>query len=120
MSLNYYAIGQRIKEYRKRSQLSQAMRSELIDKSSAYVSYIESGNKSMSLETFVRIANALEIPTDLLLSEQLNGSIAAANQEITMILSDCSDYERVVIVKAAKTLKTTLREHRYLLKLKRR
>ena len=116
MGLNYCAIGQRIREIRKNNQLSQAMLSELIDKSPTYVSYIESGSKSMSLETFVQIANALEIPTDLLLTEQLKGSRVAASHEITMILSDCSDYEKLIIIDAVKTIKATLRKHHYLLK----
>ncbi|MFB0921135.1 MAG: helix-turn-helix transcriptional regulator [Oscillospiraceae bacterium] len=116
MSLNYCAIGQRIKEIRKHNQLSQAMLSELVDKSPTYISYIESGSKSMSLETFVQIANALEIPTDLLLTEEVKGSPVAASQEITMIMSDCSAYERFIIIDTIKTLKTAFREHKYLLK----
>ena len=88
------------------------MLSELIDKSPTYVSYIESGSKSMSLETFVQIANALEIPADLLLTEQVKGSPMVASQEITMILTDCSAYERFIIIETVKTLKDALREHK--------
>ena len=116
MGLNYCAIGQRIREIRKNNQLSQAMLSELIDKSPTYVSYIESGSKSMSLETFVQIANALEIPADLLLTEQVKGSSMVASQEITMILTDCSAYERFIIIDTVKTLKEALREHKDLMK----
>jgi len=116
MSLNYRAIGRRIMIIRKRNNISQLVFSELIDKSPTYVSYIESGSKSMSLETFVQIANALEIPTDLLLTEQLKGSRAAASHEITMIMSDCSDYEKLIIIDAVKTIKAALRKHHYLLK----
>ena len=72
--------------------------------------------EGMSLETFVQIANALEIPTDLLLTEQLKGSTVAASHEIAMILSDCSDYEKLIIIDAVKTIKATLRKHHYLLK----
>jgi len=111
MGLNYCAIGQRIREIRKHKQLSQAVLSELIDKSPTYVSYIESGSKSMSLDTFVQIANALEIPADLLLTEQVKGSPMIASREITMILTDCSAYERFIIIATVKTLKEALREH---------
>ena len=84
MSLNYRAIGRRIMIIRKRNNISQLVFSELIDKSPTYVSYIENGKKSMSLDTFVQIANALDIPADILLAEQLTGSVMAASQEITM------------------------------------
>ena len=75
MSLNYRAIGHRIMIIRKRHHISQLDFSELIDKSPTYVSYIENGKKSMSLDTFVQIANALDIPADILLAEQLTGNV---------------------------------------------
>lgn len=115
MSLNYRAIGHRIMIIRKRNNISQLVFSELIDKSPTYVSYIENGKKSMSLDTFVQIANALDIPADILLAEQLTGSVMAASQEITMLLTDCSDYERMVITDTVKAMKTSLRDHKSIL-----
>jgi transcriptional regulator with XRE-family HTH domain len=116
MSLNYRAIGKRIMTFRKKNQLSQLTFSELIDKSPTYVSYIETGKKSMSLETFVQISNALHVPADILLAEQLTGSATAANHEITALLKDCSDFERLVITDTLKSIKATLREHKTVLK----
>ena len=65
MSLNYKVIGKHIREVRQRNHLSQAMLSELVDKTPSYI-YIESGIKSMSLDTFVLIANALGVSPDRL------------------------------------------------------
>ncbi len=115
MSLNYRAIGHRIMIIRKRNRISQLDFSELIDKSPTYVSYIENGKKSMSLDTFVQIANALDTPADILLAEQLTGSVLAASQEITMLLTDCSDYERLVITDTVTAIKSSLREHKLVL-----
>jgi len=112
MSLNYCAIGKRIMTIRKKKHLSQMTFSELIDKSPTYISYIETGKKSMSLDTFVQIANALCVPADILLAEQLTGSVVAASQEITILLTDCNDFERLVIVDTLKSIKASLREHR--------
>ena len=70
----------------------------------------------MSLETFVQIANALEITADFLLTEQVKVSPMVVNQEITMILTDCSAYERFIIIDTVKTLKDALREHKDLMK----
>ena len=61
MSLDYKAIGKHIREARRRNHLSQAMLAEAVDKTPSYISYIESGLKSMSLDTFVLIANALGV-----------------------------------------------------------
>lgn len=49
MSLNYKVIGKHIREVRQRNHLSQAMLSELVDKTPSYISYIESGIKNMCL-----------------------------------------------------------------------
>lgn len=112
MGLNYCSIGHRIMVLRKRKGISQSDFSELIDKSPTYISYIENGKKSMSLATFVQIANALRVPADTLLAEQLTGTVLPASQEITQLLADCSDFERLVIADAIMALKASLRAHR--------
>ena len=60
MSINYKVLGKRIREVRKRNGLSQATLAERVDKTPSYISYIESGIKSMSLDTIFLIANALD------------------------------------------------------------
>lgn len=116
MGLNYRVIGQRIMLIRKQNHLSQLSFSELIDKSPAYVSYIENGKKSMSLNTFVQIANALGTSADILLSEQLTDFAMAASQEVTILLDDCTDFERLVITDMAKAIKVRLHEYRSAIK----
>lgn len=111
MSLNYKSIGKHIREIRQRNHLSQAMLSELVDKTPSYISYIESGIKSMSLDTFVLIANALGVSPDQLLLEQITCSEQCASEEITLLLSDCTTYEMLILMDALKTLKTSLKEH---------
>ena len=61
MTINNMAIGKRIQNIRKRRGLSQFSLSELVDLSPGYISYIETGVKSMSLDTLVSIANALQV-----------------------------------------------------------
>lgn len=111
MRLNYKSIGKHIREIRQRNNLSQAMLSELVDKTPSYISYIESGIKSMSLDTFVLIANALEVSPDRLLMEQLTCSERCASEEITLLLSDCTTYEMLILMDVLKSLKTSLKEH---------
>ena len=111
MSLNYKSIGKHIREIRQRNHLSQAMLSELVDKTPSYISYIESGIKSMSLDTFVLIANALGVSPDQLLLERITCSEQCASEEITLLLSDCTTYEMLILMDVLKTLKTSLKEH---------
>ena len=81
MALNFVQIGKHIGEIRKRRGLSQQKLSEIIDKSPTYVSYIESGLKCMSLDTFVSIANALHVSADELLKDNIENTIKVANHE---------------------------------------
>ena len=87
MSLNYNEIGKNIREVRKENGLSQAMLSELVDKSPSYISYIETGAKSMSLDTFVMIANALGVTADRLLMEQLDEKNDITSSQVAALLA---------------------------------
>ena len=110
MSLNYKVIGKHIREVRQRNHLSQAMLSELVDKTPSYISYIESGIKSMSLDTFVLIANALGVSPDRLLMEQIISTERCASEEIALLLSDCSTYEMMILLDVIKSLKASLKD----------
>lgn len=112
MALNYISIGQKIKAIRKKKGFSQLKLSELIDRSPTYVSYIESGIKSMSLDTFVLITNALNVTADELLVDSLENTIKVSNHEFTALLSDCNEYERKVLLDITTKIKTSLRENR--------
>ena len=75
MATNNISIGQKIKSIRRRKGYTQAKLAESIGRSSTYVSYIESGFKSMSLETFVLIANALNATADEILEDSLENTV---------------------------------------------
>lgn len=115
MVLNYVQIGKRIGEIRKRRGISQLTLSEMVNKSPTYISYIESGIKCMSLDTFVSIANALQVSADELLVDSIENTIKVSNHEFAELLSDCSEYEKRVLLEMAKAAKRAVRENRYLL-----
>jgi len=112
MSLNYISIGKRIQKIRKQKKMSQATLAEIIDKSTSFISYIETAKKSPSLETLVDVANALEVSADELLTTNLKCS-HEPKIEFGEILKDCTAYERRIITETAKGLKQTLRDERY-------
>jgi len=113
MALNYISIGQKIKAIRKRKGLSQQTLSELIDRSPTYVSYIEGGIKSMSLDTFILIVNALNTTADELLIDNLENTTKVSNHEFSVLLSDCSDYERRILLDLITVTKKSHRENRH-------
>lgn len=109
MTLNYSLIGNRIKAARKAKGLSQSELSELIDKSVGYMSYIETGSKKPSLETLIQIANALDVTIDELLSDNLVAASPVSNTQINQLLSDCSAFEKSVILLSIKSIKDAIR-----------
>ena len=112
MKFNYFSLGTNIKAARKKKGFTQAWLSEKIDVSPSYVSYIESGQKSMSLETFVMIANELNVSADELLRDSLANTVRVSNHQFSAELTDCSDYELRVLFDVLSATKKALRDHR--------
>ena len=107
MSLDNYYLGVRIKSHRRDKGLSQSELSEIIDKSPTYLSFIETGTKGMSLDTFVDIANALDVSADELLIDSLNHITDAGNGVWSYLMSDSSlDKQRFLLylMKSAKSI----------------
>lgn len=65
--MNLIEIGARIKAYRKSMGISQEKLAEMINVSPHYIYEIERGTKTMSLETFVTLSEALNLSTDYIL-----------------------------------------------------
>lgn len=61
------AVGLRIKTAREAKGLTQENLAALVDLSSTHISVIERGMKTVRLDTFVAIANALDVSADTLL-----------------------------------------------------
>ena len=118
MALNYILIGKRIRSIRKKKGITQLILSEQINRSASYISYIENGIKSVSLDTLVLIANALNVSTDELLLDSLTNTIKVSNHEFAALVSDCTEYEIRILLDILKSAKYSLREHRYLYRIK--
>ena len=112
MPVNNHALGKRIHALRKRRGITQYSLSEIIDKTPSYISYVETGVKGLSLDTFIDIVNALSTTADDLLRDSLENTAVITNSSFTELISDCSDYEQRVILETAIAIKKTLRENR--------
>lgn len=89
----YKALGKRIKEKRNELGLSQAKLSEMCNRTAALIGIIERNDKHTSIETLVRIANALNVSADYLLGDSIkfkNTDYIAKTKEM---LSDMDENE---------------------------
>ena len=87
-------IGARIKAARKARGLTQAELAQDVDITPKYLSNIECGAKVPKLETFIEIANALEVDANTLLVDVLTVSSAIISTEISEQLAALSPHER--------------------------
>jgi transcriptional regulator with XRE-family HTH domain len=77
-------IGLRIKELRKHKELSQEKLADLMNISPKYLSNIERGKENPTLDTFMKIANALHME----LSEIFNYSQEQSSKELRKMIAD--------------------------------
>lgn len=75
------------------------------------ISHIERAQISPSLETLVKIANALEVGVDDLLCDSLTtAGTPIIENKLAALLSDCSDYEIKMLSEIISNLKSTIRK----------
>ncbi len=110
MSMDYKALGSRIRTYRKQRNLSQEKLAELACICTTHISHIETGNTVPSLTTLVYIANALEVSADELLCDSLVKSGAAFSNIYISELRDCTDREIMLIAEVASVVKQVFRK----------
>ena len=107
-SMDYYAIGQRIKKIRKAQSLSQEQLAEKIGISTTHMSHIETGNTKLSLQVLVDIATNLEVGTDELLFETPANQKDIAKNDIQDILNACTPQQAKVIAEIIKSTKIAM------------
>ena len=111
MSLDFKAIGKRVKEFRESKKLSQENLAENCNLSTSFISRIESGKKKASLKSLVNIGKALEIPTATLLNGSQDSEFAEYKSKLMWIIEDCSNYEKKVIFDLVTAMKRSLRNN---------
>ncbi|MBD5549137.1 MAG: helix-turn-helix transcriptional regulator [Lachnospiraceae bacterium] len=72
--MDYKRLGKRIREERLRLNLTQAQLAESIDISDTYMGAIERGERSLTLDTLVRLVNRLGVTVDYMLSDSVSGN----------------------------------------------
>ena len=98
------AVGQRIKEAREAKGFTQEDLAAIVDLSPTHVSVIERGLKVAKLDTFVAIANALDVSADTLLIDVVTQSTNGATNELADLIGKLPVKDKRKILKAVKVL----------------
>lgn len=84
--MNLQSIGKNLKLYRKQKHMTQDIVAERAGLSKNYISQIELGLKKPSVETLIRLANAIGVSSDLILADLIDESfpakVSALNEKI--------------------------------------
>ena len=112
VTINYMAIGERIRRFRKALNITQAELGERAQVEPSNISHIERGATKVSLPTLIRIANALHVSLDDLVYDSLESSREISVKELNEILSDCTAGELKAIVELVRSTKDILRKNR--------
>lgn len=75
--MNLQSIGENLKKYRMQKHITQDALAEKAGLSKNYISQIELGNKNPSVESLIKIINAIGVSADLILSELVDESYSA-------------------------------------------
>ncbi|MCH3965521.1 MAG: helix-turn-helix domain-containing protein [Clostridium sp.] len=70
--MDHVALGKRIREERLKLRLTQEKLAEDVDVSSSYIGQVERGERSVTLDTLIRITRRLSVTIDYLLKDSID------------------------------------------------
>lgn len=102
--MDLYCLGNRIRKTRMNCGITQEKLAEIVDISTNFMSLIENG-RNMSVETLVKIADALGVTVDYLLSDTMEVQSDKIMTQIAQNLSTLSDDEKLFFLNVIKQYK---------------
>lgn len=98
------AVGQRIRAAREKKNLTQEELAALVEISPTHMSVIERGAKIPRLDTFVAIANVLEVSADSLLIDVVEHAAVNVASELSASIESLPHNEQMYILKVINVL----------------
>lgn len=100
-------LGIKIKRAREKKGYTQEKLAEKLNLSVQHISVIERGVKAPRMDTFIRIANELDVNADYLLSDMLDVSAQIKSNELYEMMDKIPKAERNRILEVVKVLVDT-------------
>lgn len=102
--MDYKRLGERIREERRRLHLTQAELAEAIDISDTYMGAIERGERSLTLDTLVRLVNRLGVTVDYMLSDSVSDTDANIMEQFKQITDNQPLERKQLAIKVLRTI----------------
>ena len=100
--INWVAVGTRIQTKRLEKKMTQQHLAELTDYSEVYIGYIEQGKRKLSIESMIRISDALECSIEDLLNYKRPVKTLPGNVET--LVEGCNVKEKAAIMLAIQAI----------------
>lgn len=111
MSLDYRIIGKRIRELRRKKELSLEKLAEMCNISVSHMSRIESGKKHPSLKCLVILGEVLGVTVNTFLYKNQKNVPLMQKSDLLEIIEDCNNYEKQVVLDLVISIKRNLRNN---------
>ncbi|WP_315794187.1 helix-turn-helix transcriptional regulator [Paenibacillus sp. BIC5C1] len=102
--MDYELLGKRIREERKRLNLTQEKLAERIDLSEAYIGQIERGERILSLDTLLKITDQFGVTVDYLINNSLDLNDDQFLNQLKKIMIDRSIKEKKMILDVLRVM----------------
>lgn len=103
IKIDYAAVGSKIREQRKKLNITQEELAEMCEISPSYIGHIERGSRNLSMNTAIQLCSVLGIGLDFLFLDSAEDSNEITNC-INSALSACSAEQKESFLKTVKIL----------------
>lgn len=102
--MDYKRLGKRIREERLKLNLTQAQLAEAIDISDTYIGAIERGERSLTLDTLVRLVNRLGVTIDYMLCDSVSDTDSNIIEQFKQIIDNQPLERKQMTINVLRTL----------------
>ena len=107
MKMNYEALGRKIKEVRRKQNMTQEYLAEKVDLSVSHISNNETAKTKVSLPTLVEISNALGVSVDYLLMDSYHSPEMKEDvfvKELDAVIENCGPRDKKIVLEISRKL----------------
>lgn len=98
------ALGKRLREERIRAGMTQEQTAEYINVSTTYIGLIERGERSVTLEKLILLAECFHVTIDYLLQDNLPVSSTQQNEQLNALWGVATEQEKNMILSIIKSI----------------
>ena len=102
--MDYKALGKRIREERRKLNLTQEKLADKVSVTYSYIGQVERGERGISLETLINISNCLGVTVDFLLENYMDNEDEYLRQLWIKLMKNRADKEQEMIINVVKTI----------------